>query len=37
MFGIIIQMFGHNNGSHHSISFNGDQVIPPIMGDTCNT
>jgi hypothetical protein len=35
MFGIIIQMFGHNDGLHCSIAFNGDQIVPLIMGDMC--
>jgi len=35
MFGITIQMFGHSSGSHYTIDFNGDQMVPLVMGDMC--
>ncbi len=37
MFGIAIQMFGDSYGSHCTIAFNCDEVISPIMSNTCIT
>jgi hypothetical protein len=37
MFGVVIQLFGYYCYSYYSIAFNGDQIVPPIMSDTCIT
>jgi hypothetical protein len=28
---------GHSYGSHYSNTFNGDEIVAPIMGDKCIT